>query len=189
MVFFLFGYTRLSCSSQDLHCSLRALSCSMWLSLWVWDLVPSLGVEPRPLHWERGVLTTGPPGMSLRWVVWCVQECSGVTGVCFCTETIPSLVQRNGVGRAYFPHIWWCIFRECLARKEKWEERRVISDVSKGAQLVHFKGLVEATSRNLRGNFQIQTCDRPVCSCACVLIKGIVVSQPWLSSFPISGWE
>ena len=33
------------------------LSCSMW------DLVPDQGSNP--LHWERGVLTTGPPGKPL----------------------------------------------------------------------------------------------------------------------------
>ena len=34
--------------------------CSMW------DLVPQPGIEPVPLHWEHGVLTTGPPGKSLK---------------------------------------------------------------------------------------------------------------------------
>ena len=29
------------------------------------DLVPWPGIEPRPLHWERGVLTTGPWGKPL----------------------------------------------------------------------------------------------------------------------------
>ena len=28
------------------------------------DLVPWPGIEPGPLHWEGGVLTTGPPGKS-----------------------------------------------------------------------------------------------------------------------------
>ena len=40
--------------------SAQGLSCNMW------DLVPWPGVEPRPLHWEHGVLATGPPGKSLR---------------------------------------------------------------------------------------------------------------------------
>ena len=30
-----------------------------------WDLVPRPGIEPGPLHWERGVLATGPPVKSL----------------------------------------------------------------------------------------------------------------------------
>ena len=30
----------------------------------IWDLVPSPGTEPWPLHWELSVLTTGPPGKS-----------------------------------------------------------------------------------------------------------------------------
>ena len=40
------------------HCSMQTLSCSMW------DLVPWPGIEPGPLHWECGVLATGPPGKS-----------------------------------------------------------------------------------------------------------------------------
>ena len=32
-------------------------------------LVPRSGVEPAPLHWERKVLTIGPPGKSLLLVV------------------------------------------------------------------------------------------------------------------------
>ena len=35
------------------------LSCSMW------DLVPDQGSNPDPLHWEQGVLATGPPRKSL----------------------------------------------------------------------------------------------------------------------------
>ena len=30
------------------------------------DLVPWLGIEPRPQAWERGALATGPPGKSLK---------------------------------------------------------------------------------------------------------------------------
>ena len=37
---------------------MQAPSCGMW------DLVPWPGIEPGPLHWEHGVLTTGPPGKS-----------------------------------------------------------------------------------------------------------------------------
>ena len=32
------------------------LSCSMW------DLFPDQGCNPGPLHWEHGILATGPPG-------------------------------------------------------------------------------------------------------------------------------
>ena len=39
-------------------CSMRTLSCSMW------DLIPCWGIELGPLHWEHGVLATGPPGKS-----------------------------------------------------------------------------------------------------------------------------
>ena len=50
----------------DLHCRIGIFSCGMWaLSCSMWDLVPWPGVEPRPLHWECGVLATGPPGKSL----------------------------------------------------------------------------------------------------------------------------
>ena len=43
-------------------CDMRTLSCSTW------DLVPWAGFSPSPLHWELGVLTTGPPGRSLKLV-------------------------------------------------------------------------------------------------------------------------
>ena len=34
------------------------LTCS------VWDLIPSPGIEPRPLHWRLRALATGLPGKS-----------------------------------------------------------------------------------------------------------------------------
>ena len=40
-------------------CGTRELRCRMW------DLVPGPGIEPGPLRWEQGVLTTGSPGKSL----------------------------------------------------------------------------------------------------------------------------
>ena len=41
------------------------LSCSIWtLSCGMWDLVLRPGIKPGPLHWECGVLATGPPGKS-----------------------------------------------------------------------------------------------------------------------------
>ena len=50
----------------DLRCRIGIFSCCVWaLSCSVWDLVPWPGGEPRPLHWECGVLATGPPGKSL----------------------------------------------------------------------------------------------------------------------------
>ena len=42
-----------------IYLALLGLSCSMW------DLVPRPVVELGPLHWEWGVLATGPPGKSL----------------------------------------------------------------------------------------------------------------------------
>ena len=35
----------------------------------MWDLVPGPGIEPGPLQWEHRVLTTGPPGKSLFWIL------------------------------------------------------------------------------------------------------------------------
>ena len=62
------------------------LSCSMWtLSCGMWDLVPCPGIKPGPLHWECGLLATGPPGKSwsinfnhqlFRW------ECGSLTRTC-----------------------------------------------------------------------------------------------------------
>ena len=48
------------CSMLDLELQ-HLNSCSMW------DLVPWPGIEP--LHWECGVLATGPPGRSPRAVL------------------------------------------------------------------------------------------------------------------------
>ena len=51
----------LSCSTMYLRILLP-----MQTLIWdMWDLVPQPGIEPRTLHWECGVLATGPPGKSL----------------------------------------------------------------------------------------------------------------------------
>ena len=42
----------------DLYYSMWTLSCGMW------DLIDNQGSNPGPLHWELGVLATGPPGKS-----------------------------------------------------------------------------------------------------------------------------
>ena len=42
----------------DLYYSVWTLSCGMW------DLIDNQGSNPGPLHWELGVLATGPPGKS-----------------------------------------------------------------------------------------------------------------------------
>ena len=42
------------------HCGIQILSCS------VWDLVPDLGWNLGPLHWQHGILATGPPGKPRR---------------------------------------------------------------------------------------------------------------------------
>ena len=48
-----------SCAMQDLHCSMRTLSCH------VWALVPWPGIEPELPALGLGVLATGPPGKYL----------------------------------------------------------------------------------------------------------------------------
>ena len=54
-----FGCNWLIAAHRVFSCSMRTLSCSLR------DLVPWPGIEPRPLLWEHGVLTTGPPVKSL----------------------------------------------------------------------------------------------------------------------------
>ena len=46
---------------------MQTRSCSMW------DLVSRQGMNPGPLHWEGGVLATGPPEKSLEFFVVAVQ--------------------------------------------------------------------------------------------------------------------
>ena len=44
-----------------LNCCLQGLQ-GLQLCCWMWDWLPDQGWNPVPLHWERGVLATGPPG-------------------------------------------------------------------------------------------------------------------------------
>lgn len=46
-------------------CFYLFITAALGLSSGMWDLVPGPGVEPRPLHWEYGILATGPPGKPL----------------------------------------------------------------------------------------------------------------------------
>ena len=49
-----------------------------------WDLVPCQGLNPGPLHWELGVLATGPPGKSHRCLNFGEQHYSRVGhGYCY----------------------------------------------------------------------------------------------------------
>ena len=41
----------------------------------MWDLVPQPGIEPGPLHWERGVLAPGPAEKSPGWIEVLMNEC------------------------------------------------------------------------------------------------------------------
>ena len=43
-------------------CAMQTISCGMW------DLLLQPGIEPGSLHWELGVLSTGPLRMSLGWL-------------------------------------------------------------------------------------------------------------------------
>ena len=58
---------------RDTSCYLQTLSCG------VWDLVPTQdqGSNPGPLHWEPGVLATGPPGIS-PLTLFCRVTCKSV---------------------------------------------------------------------------------------------------------------
>ena len=44
-------------------CEIFIVACGIF-SCSTWGLAPDQGSNPGPLHWERGVLTTGPPGKS-----------------------------------------------------------------------------------------------------------------------------
>ena len=54
----------LSCGMWDLE---SLLQCVESFSCFMRDLLPQPGMELGPLHWERRVLATGPPGESLFW--------------------------------------------------------------------------------------------------------------------------
>ena len=79
----------LSCGTWDLHCSMRdllvaacrllAVACGLLVVACMWDLVSRPGVEPGPLHWERRVLPTGPPGKSLDFK--CSKGMAGILNV------------------------------------------------------------------------------------------------------------
>ena len=63
LIFYLFIYnlaaSGLSCGKRNLlvvACELLVAACGI--------LFPDQGSNPGPLHWERGVLATGPPGKS-----------------------------------------------------------------------------------------------------------------------------
>ena len=47
-----------------IYLGVLGLSCRMW------GLVPWRGIEPGPLHWEQGVLATGPPGKSPKFLIF-----------------------------------------------------------------------------------------------------------------------
>ena len=72
-VFIYLAVLGLSCSTwiSDFHCGTESLlvascsifSCGLWmLSCGIRGLVPWPGIKPESLHWECGVLATGPPG-------------------------------------------------------------------------------------------------------------------------------
>ena len=47
----------------SIYLAVLGLGCGMGdLGYSMWDLLPSPGLELRPLHWEHRVLATAPPG-------------------------------------------------------------------------------------------------------------------------------
>ena len=52
-------------------------------------LVPRLGIEPVPLHWERGVLATGAPGNSWGCNLWATWPYVGVFLQIFSSHMVP----------------------------------------------------------------------------------------------------
>ena len=72
-----------------MYLAVPGLSCGMW------DLnFPDQGLNLDPLHWERGVLATGPPGKSLNeYFIWltgivihyhCMKNTSSMTRQLIC---------------------------------------------------------------------------------------------------------
>ena len=59
---------------QQAESSVFVVTCGIF-SWGTWDLVLQPGVEPKPLHWALGVLTTGPPGKSPEQIS---QECGSL---------------------------------------------------------------------------------------------------------------
>ena len=50
-------------------CNLSLFSLFLAVPLGLWDLVPRPGIYLDPLHWERGVLPSGPPGSPLGIII------------------------------------------------------------------------------------------------------------------------
>ena len=70
---FIWVYPGLSCGTWVLQPSLQHMEFLVaFYELWIgacgtW--FPDQGLNPGPLHWEGGVLITGPPGKSLNWIL------------------------------------------------------------------------------------------------------------------------
>ena len=77
LIFMYLAAPNLSCGTWDFlgvacgvfSCDMHTLSCGMW------DLVPWPGIKLEPLHWELGVLATGPPGESQLLGFWMFTVC------------------------------------------------------------------------------------------------------------------
>ena len=61
-------------------CTVLIVACEIF-SCGMWNLVPRPRIKPKvPLHWERGLLATGPPGMSLCCFILAVEFPGPVCG-------------------------------------------------------------------------------------------------------------
>ena len=82
---------------KNIYLSAQGLSCSMW------DLVPWPGIKPRPLHWEHGVLATGPRGKSL--TVGFESYLSHLLTLCRCSvaQLCPTLCDLTDCSMPGFP--------------------------------------------------------------------------------------
>ena len=55
-----------------------------------WDLVLWPGIEPESLHWEHGVLATGPPGKALEASLVSPEHLSSTLTLCACAKSLHS---------------------------------------------------------------------------------------------------
>ena len=79
-IFYLFilAVLGLSCGTQDLCCGmwdpqLQHTDSQLWHACGI--QFPNQGSNPGPLHWEHGVLPTGPPGKSHHWYYFLDSTC------------------------------------------------------------------------------------------------------------------
>ena len=70
--FFLFQYLFIYLAASGLNCGtwdILVAECGIVFSCSMWDLDPWPGSNSGPVHWVCGVLATGPPGNTLRFLL------------------------------------------------------------------------------------------------------------------------